>query len=311
MHAGSGLQIDLVRGDVADAATVTRVLGELEASGRSLRGIFHTAGVLEDGAMTSQTVETLARVLAPKTRGAWNLHRATAGLRLDCFVLFSSVSAVLGNPGQASYAAANCFLDALAHHRRALGLAALSINWGPWARVGMASRSGGDRELAKRWGLAAIEPADGVEILGQLLRSGAAQAVVMPLETGGLSSSALYPDAVRASDTATEPAAPSAALIETLAALPADERRTVVFRLVFEVAVHVMGLDPSQPLPPYQPLNELGLDSLLAIDITTALGKRLGCRLPTDLLLNAPSVEDIVDHIENDRFGGSGAGSGG
>ncbi len=302
LEAQGGVHVDLVRGDVADAATVARVLGELEASGRPLRGIFHAAGVLEDGAMTSQTVEALARVLAPKSRGAWNLHRATAGMRLDCFVLFSSVSAVLGNPGQASYAAANCFLDALAHHRRALGLAALSINWGPWARVGMASRSGGDRELARRWGLAAIEPADGVALLGQLLRSGAAQAVVMPLEAGGLTASALYPDAIHAPDAAAAPAAPSAALIETLAALPAAERGAVLFRLVFEVAVHVMGLDPSQPLPPYQPLNELGLDSLLAIDITTALGKRLGCRLPTDLLLNAPSVEDIVDHLQNDRF---------
>ena len=305
LEARSGMHVDLVRADVADELAMAGVLRDLEAGGRHLRGVFHAAGVLEDGAMTSQNAETLARVMEPKSRGAWNLHRLTAGMRLDCFVLFSSASAVLGNPGQANYAAANCFMDALAHHRRALGVTALSINWGPWARVGMASRSGGDRELSKRWGLATIEPADGVQVLGRLLHSGAVQSVVMPLDAGrGPPSSALYPGALQESVAAeTEPAGEIAALIETLAALPADERRALLFRVVFEVAVHVMGLDAAQALPPYQPLNELGLDSLLAIDITTALAKRLGRRLPTDLLLNAPSVEDIVDYIENDMFG--------
>ena len=102
--------------------------------------MIHAAGVLDDGIVLRQSRDAFERVLAPKLRGAWNLHAATAERPLDFFVLFSSVAALIGNAGQANYAAANTFLDALAHARRARGLAAHAINWGPWAEVGMAAR---------------------------------------------------------------------------------------------------------------------------------------------------------------------------
>jgi acyl transferase domain-containing protein/acyl carrier protein len=302
-----GVALAVVQADAASERAMAGVLQDIRGTGRPLRGIFHAAGVIEDGALINHDEHALGRVTAPKVRGAWNLHRLTAELALDCFVLFSSVSAVLGNPGQTSYAAANGFLDALAHHRHARGLPAVSIAWGPWARVGMASRSGGDRELARRWGLAAIEPEAGVEALGRILQDGAAHAIVMPIDRAAPATTwtetVLYPGAMDPSPSQhrAEPRHEDSAALnhQQLAALSDEDRRVLLSRVVFDVVVRVLGLDASQGLPPYQPLNELGLDSLLAIDITRALEKRFGSRLPGDLLLNAPSVEDITSYIEN------------
>jgi acyl carrier protein len=174
----------------------------------------------------------------------------------------------------------------------------------------MASRSGGDRELARRWGLAAIEPEAGVEALGRSLQDGAAHAIVMPIDRAAPATTwaetALYPGAMAGAmdrspsqDRAHARGEDTAALNQQLAAASGEDRRALLSRVVFDVVVQVLGLDTSQALPQYQPLNELGLDSLLAIDITRALEKRLGNRLPGDLLLNAPSVEDIADYLDS------------
>ena len=120
-----------------------RVLAERGPSAPPLRGVLHASGVLDDGVLLQMDRERFARALAPKVQGAWNLHEATRDAPLDFFVLFSSVSCLLGSPGQGNYAAGNAFLDALAHYRRGLGLPALSVNWGPWAGAGMAAARDG------------------------------------------------------------------------------------------------------------------------------------------------------------------------
>src|SRR5215469_16693916 len=144
-----------------------------------LRGIIHAAGILDDGLLVHLDQERLAAVMAPKVQGAWNLHTLTKDMPLDFFVLFSSVASMLGSPGQGSYAAANAFLDALSHQRRALGLPSLTINWGPWSAVGMAAQPGRSRRFAS-FGLDAIAPQQGFQALEQLLpqRDGAQVMVV-------------------------------------------------------------------------------------------------------------------------------------
>ncbi len=131
-------------------ACLSDIRGELPP----LRGIFHLAGVLDDGVLREQTRERFDRVMAAKVHGAWNLHELTRDDRLDLFVLFSSAAALLGSPGQGNYAAANAFLDALAHHRRWEKLPALSVNWGSWAEVGMAARL--SETEGQRWSAAGV-----------------------------------------------------------------------------------------------------------------------------------------------------------
>src|SRR5262249_25379703 len=130
----------VAQADVADQAQLAAVLACIEEQLPPLRGVIHAAGVLDDGLLEDYDAARLERVLAPKLAGSWNLHTLTQGQPLEFFVLFSSAAALLGSPGQAAYGAANAVLDALAHYRRGLGLPALSLNWGPWAEVGMAAR---------------------------------------------------------------------------------------------------------------------------------------------------------------------------
>ena len=166
----AGAHVVVTGADVSDAREVARVLGEIEACEGlpPLRGIMHLAGVLDDGILRRLSRQRFADVMAPKVSGAWNLHKQTAGFKLDFFVCFSSVASLLGVAGQANYAAANAFLDGLASYRRARGLPGLSINWGSWAETGMSARLGLDEQLNRK-GEGVIAPDPGLRALEHLL----------------------------------------------------------------------------------------------------------------------------------------------
>jgi acyl carrier protein/NADP-dependent 3-hydroxy acid dehydrogenase YdfG len=171
--------------DLADPVRLAAALDRARATLPPLRGVIHAAAVLDDGALLELSRDRFAAVLAPKVLGAWNLHAATAGDPLEFFVLFSSAVSVLGSPGQASYTAANTFLDALAHHRRAASLPAVSINWGPWAEVGLAAETArrAQAEDAVRAHLVKmIDPARGLELLAQILLAATPQITILPFD---------------------------------------------------------------------------------------------------------------------------------
>src|SRR5262249_34104842 len=179
----SGALVLYSQTDVADAAAVARMLQEVRSTMPPLGGIIHAAGALADAFLLRQDAATLRRVLAPKIQGAWNLHTQTQDCRLDFFVCFSSVAALLGSPGQGNYAAANASLDALAHHRRALGLPVLSINWGPWSEGGMAATL--SHRQQERWaalGMRTIAPSQALERLGDLIGRDISQAAVLDVD---------------------------------------------------------------------------------------------------------------------------------
>jgi myxalamid-type polyketide synthase MxaC len=178
-----GVDVVTATADVARAGEVERLLGGLPDGLAPITRVFHLAGVLSDCALVDLDRDQLNRVLAPKVRGAWNLHEATRGSPLDAFVLFSSAVSVLGSPGQVNYAAANAYLDALAHHRRAHGLPGLSINWGPWGEVGLVADRAGDRRAQFA---SAFDPDEAVELVGRFLAGGLDQVLALPYDLRNL-----------------------------------------------------------------------------------------------------------------------------
>ena len=306
----TGARILVIRGDVSRAEDVARVLCEAAASMPPLRGIFHSAGVLDDGVLAQQTWDRFATVLEPKVEGSWNLHILSRELPLDHFVLFSSVASVLGSAGQANYASANAFLDTLAHYRRSTGLPAVTINWGAWSGIGLAARHNlGDRLRAQ--GMGTISPQQGLRALERILRGDSHQVAVMPLQWDAFARQSpmagklpIFAELARVPvERAGE--APPAALPDlkrlVKEARPAD-RRMVLRNNVAALAVKVLGLDPSQPPDLRQPLNELGLDSLMAVEMRNALGSATGRLFPSTLLFNYPSVGALADFLASEVF---------
>ncbi len=280
-----GMQLLVLEGDVGRGDDVARALRAIAETGAPLRGIYHAAGLLDDGTLPQQSWPRFATVFAPKVIGAWNLHEATVGAPLDHFVLFSSASALLGSPGQANYAAANAYLDALAHQRRAAGLPALSVNWGAWAEVGMAAAlAGHDQRRVTQSGMAAIPPAQGIAALELLLESDQVQAAVLPInwrklreQLGDGPPPLFLVDLVQA---APAPAAASARpsdatpLRALLAAAPQGERHTLVVERLIRHVAEVTGID-SSAAGPTLPLSDIGLDSLMAVELKNRIDRDL------------------------------------
>ncbi|HKB49178.1 MAG TPA: SDR family oxidoreductase, partial [Ktedonobacterales bacterium] len=176
---GAGATVVSMRADISRREDVARILDQVDRELPPLCGVLHAAGILDDGVTTHLSAQRLRAVMAPKVDGAWHLHELTRERNLDCFVLFSSAAALLGSPGQAHYAAANAFLDALAHQRRAVGLPALSINWGPWAEVGLAASQRNRGQRLALQGIGSLTRAQGLQALSFLLGQPAPQVAVV------------------------------------------------------------------------------------------------------------------------------------
>ena len=176
----TGARIEVSSADVSRPEDLASVLGHVRGTMPPWKGVVHCAGVLSDGVVQRLDWPRFETVFAPKLQGAWNLHVQLLGTPLDFFVLFSSVASVFGSPAQGNYAAANAFLDSLAHYRAARGLPALAINWGPWAEVGMAAQPNRGGRLAEL-GTESIPPNDGVRVLGDLLGERSPQVAVVPI----------------------------------------------------------------------------------------------------------------------------------
>ena len=315
-----GAQVTVHLGDVGNETEVARLMAQLHASSAPLAGIVHAAGALADAVLTRQTWAHFETVMAAKVRGSWNLHRLAVDL--DFLVLFSSGASVGGSAGQANHAAANAFEDALAWHRNATGRPTLSINWGPWAEIGAAA----DRRIAQAGGLNPIAPADGLAALEHLLRldergrfSPAQTAVLAtdwahlrPLRDAGseppltrdlalpalaATPSSMVPSSNAAASAARAPAAAEATLAQRLAAALPNRRLALLREHVRALAARVLGLPRPDALSPDEPLRQLGLDSLMAVELRNLLGKAAGQTLPATVTFDYPSVSALVDHL--------------
>ena len=294
--AGQGTEIRVKQADAASAAELGAVLDEIAQSLPPLRGVFHLAGILDDGLLMAMNGKRMARVLAPKADGAWLLHCLTRHLELDLFVMYSSATAVLGSPGQANYTAANAFLDALAHYRRRRGLPALAINWGAWAEVGMAAH-GEQAENLARYGILGLPPLVGLELLERLLPTSAIQATALRADWPRLLQSFSHPMlaeiAAEIAAGATPAQSPANPLRAQLRNLDPAERHGFVVNVIRQQLVQVLRM-PAHQIGLQQPLSELGVDSLTTVELIYRIEAELGVTIPLPVLLQGPTIASLA-----------------
>ncbi len=299
----TGAEVLVCLGDISQAAQAQRILRQIDASPVPLRGVIHAAGVLRDGALVNQDWTRFADVLAPKVLGAWHLHTLTADRDLDLFVLFSSAVVLFGNPGQANHAAANTFLDALAHHRRAAGLPATSLDWGAWSDVGAASRRDLAGHLAQA-GFGWITPQQGVAALERALGEDCAQLGVVPVDWEVFARQPAGERAGRFLETFRARRQPTSARADTggdlwnrLRRLPAEEHLPALTRFVQDEVARVLRLEA--PPDVQTGFAELGMDSLMAVELRNRLQSQLGQQvtLSATLAFDYPTTARLADHL--------------
>ncbi|MHB8521714.1 MAG: SDR family NAD(P)-dependent oxidoreductase [Limisphaerales bacterium] len=272
-----GASVEVVRADVSNEAEAGRLLAHIRGSMPPLAGVFHLAGLARDGVLVSQTWPQFQEVIAPKMQGAWNLHKLTADQPLDWFVLFSSAAGLLGNPGQANYAAANAFLDALAHYRRsALGLPAISIEWGAWSEIGLAARRAG--ALASQFdgtGMGWMTPPQALQALEHALGGNdpcvAALSMDWPAFARRVGRAFVPPLLAELVEFPAKnaPVRSSSRLLGGLRDAPSQEHVARLIEFVGQAVRQVLQIEV--PLDAHTEFSELGMDSLMAVDLRNRL----------------------------------------
>uniref|UniRef100_UPI001679DFB4 type I polyketide synthase n=1 Tax=Streptomyces bluensis TaxID=33897 RepID=UPI001679DFB4 len=291
---GLGARVEVVACDVADRGALAGVL-----AGRSVRGVVHAAGVLDDGLIGSLTPERLHAVLAPKVDAAWHLHEL---LPDDApLVVFSSVAGVLGSVGQAAYASANAFLDALVALRRDMGLPAVSLVWGPWQQE--AGGMTADPQRMARTGIPAITVDQGLALFDAALRTPEQVVLPVPLDLRAVRELGEVPPAFRALVRPRRRMVAAGGLLQRLTGLDEVERREVLLDLVRGQVALVLGHESASGVDDTRSFRDLGFDSLLAVELRNGLQSVTGLRLPATLVFDYPTVAVLAGFLLGEVLG--------
>jgi acyl transferase domain-containing protein/acyl carrier protein len=299
-----GVRVATHLADISQEGDVRRVIAEIDGSGAPLRGVFHAAAVVRDQLLRDLDTESTEAVFSPKVKGAWHLHQATLHRDLDCFVLFSSIAAILPQPGHGSYSAANSFLDALARLRKKQGLPALSVNWGGWRGVGLASLEGTQRTLrgCARRGVPSMTAASALDALNHALRGEQANLLISPIHASRLTRAydgEAMPAVLRrlATSAPAETAnLQSSLLSELMHAQSGPERREMLEEHLKEQASRVLRLSAAR-IQRTRPLGQMGLDSLMSVEYVNRLRATLSLPLAGTTVFNYPTIAKLADHI--------------
>jgi NADPH:quinone reductase-like Zn-dependent oxidoreductase len=295
-----GAEATVVACDVADPHALAALLDGVPAE-RPLTGIIHCAGVLDDATVQALTPRQVDAVLRAKVDAAWHLHRLTRHLDLSIFVLFSSITGVLGSPGQANYAAANAALDALATHRHSLGLPALSLDWGLWdAGSGMSGRlTWTDRNRMHRLGIVPMSPAAALELFDTALGSSHPVLTLASLDPNAMRARAdrLPPVLSDLARPAPRPAASQPGIARRLAGQEPAAQQRVLLELVRGHAASILGHIEPDAVRPHDTFKDLGFDSLTAIELRNRLATTTELRLPTTLTFDHPTPAALATHL--------------
>ncbi|MBL1102130.1 SDR family NAD(P)-dependent oxidoreductase [Streptomyces sp. 205] len=310
--AESGAEVEVVACDITDRRALAALLDTVSAHA-PLTAVVHTAGVLDDGLVTDLTPRRMARVVRVKAEAAWHLHELTAHLELDAFVLFSSIAGVFGGQGQAAYAAGNAFLDAVAQHRRGLGLPATSVAWGPWGGDGMAADAAAEQRF-RLSGVRRLPPERAVAALGQVLGDGRTCVAVMDVDWERYVTSLRYagrrsaliadlPEAAAAPAAATDVGGEEAdALILRLRDLSPSEREEALLDLVQSHVAAVLGHESAAAIDADRAFKDLGFDSLTAVDLRNGLTSATGLRLSATIAFDHPTPTSLARYMRGELF---------
>jgi acyl carrier protein len=301
--------------DAGSTEDVSRLLAEIRAGDQPLRGVFHLAMVIDDAPLAALNRERLRTVMAPKAYGAWLLHKGTQDLPLDCFVMFSSISSIFGNPAQGNYGAANAFLDSLAHHRRALGLPALTMNWGVLGGEGYVARNERVAEFLARQGTVALSPGEVMALLESFLTAGATQVAAIRVDWNkwrqsfrGLQENPLLGRVFASLSESQEGGVRTSDWRLKIESAVPGEREGIIGQALREVVGSVLRVKP-ESLREDQPLTDLGLDSLMTVEIENSIESAIGVALPPASLMRARTIAQIVtliaEHMGDTTAGGS------
>ncbi len=312
--SAQGIDVRVVKADVGSADDVSRLIAEVRSGKAPLRGVFHLAMVIDDAPLVALTRERMRTVMEPKAHGAWLLHEATREMNLDCFVMFSSVSSIFGNPAQGNYGAANAFLDSLAHHRRALGLPALTVNWGVLGGEGYVARNERVAEFLARQGTTELSPREVVDLLESALTAGLAQVTAIRVDWAkwrqffrGMQENPLL-ERIFASVENQEAGGTASDWRLKLESAAPEEVEGIIGQAVREAIGSALRVKPDT-LRDDQPLTDLGLDSLMGVEIENSIEASLGVALPPASLLRARTLGQIVsliaEHMGAKKAGGA------
>ncbi|QPI60284.1 SDR family NAD(P)-dependent oxidoreductase [Streptomyces malaysiensis subsp. malaysiensis] len=302
-----GAEARIAAVDVTDAAAVYDLVAGVDPA-HPLTGVVHAAGALDDAMVTSQTPERLARVWGPKAMAAAHLHAATAHLRLGMFVMFSSAAGVMGSPGQANYAAANAYCDALAIHRQAMGLPAVSVAWGLWADASGMTGHLDEADLARmsRSGIAAMSGERALGLMDAACWHGDPRPAAVQLDLRALSAQpadtlpALLRTLLDSGTTTRRTAAtgaPASGLVAQLTAVPAEEQHRILLTLVRTQAAAVLGHTDAGAVSADTPFKDLGFDSLTGVELRNRLAAATGLRLPATVVFRHPTPSAIATEL--------------
>lgn len=298
-----GAQIVVAQADVSNYEAIAAVMEAIQREMPPLRGVIHSAAVLDDGLLTHQNSERCARVMAPKVDGTWNLHTLTRDLALDCFVVFSSFAALPGTAGQGNYAAANAFMDALMHYRRSQGLPALSVNWGAWGEIGLAAGMG---QEFSRLGLRLMTPARNAAVVPYLLRAGVAQALVADVDWDAFAANFRTrrnrPLLDLLQRTAQAAAFGPERIRDRLDKIAPEQRYSLILDEVRDEAADVLGFSPPSALELQRGFFTLGMDSLMSVRLRNRLQQRFDCDLPATAAFEYPTVELLATFLAQTVF---------
>ncbi|MGW7533249.1 type I polyketide synthase [Amycolatopsis sp. NPDC054798] len=305
-----GAQVTVEACDVASPDEVARLLAAVPEE-YPLGAVVHAAGALDDGVLEALDPERMAAVSRPKADAAWNLHTLTRDLDLDAFVLFSSAAGMLGSPGQGNYAAANAFLDALAQYRRAQGLPAVSLAWGAWAQAGMAAElDTTGRARLERGGMRPLTEENGLALFDAALGSGRAVLAPMALDLGAVlrqsdgTVPAVFRGLVRTpARRAARSTGSGTSLAARLAGLSADEQDRAMRAVVREQVARVLGYASAEQVELARAFQDMGFDSLTALELRNRLNEATGLRLTATLIFDYPTPLALAQHLRDQVLG--------